>query len=548
MKKYLLIFLLLLPTIYADVYVANSADWKTTYSIGVLAGLQGKEFHFLVSPKHSEVLMQEIPKKTTITVFESDTIPYVKKYANRLNNNEYKADTIIVPEKNSNLEIAIKYGFKKYIIVDPVYGYNAISALPYAITNKYYVLFADQNNINEVYNFLRIVNPEHIIIFGDVHEQVKSTLIPFNPEIIHKGSRFRNNIEMAEKYRITNNPKQALLTSGRLLEQEFFKTSVAQPIIFLSDRTPDYVENYIMTSNYQALVLIDNELMSSAKSIKDAGNIPLFVKFAKGIAGEGGILADVKGLDTMPVPSIDLLLKLQNIIYNADTREILFIIQNDKKSRTYLTTSIIIKSDGTPVITVGDDTTQKLEDTETKMFVYPTDLTRYLGTNLTAEILTIYGATEDEFEKQISEKREIQILTEADLCDIEIKSAEYDENTQRFSIQLNADNCYAITNIKDIMINNQITTIHSEIEQIRGTKTITIKQPMTKIDMADNPEITVEVRHGSRPDLLIQRTTQHFPLKLKEKQTSLTTILIGAIVLLALIIIALLWTRPKKRR
>ncbi len=548
MKKYLIILLLLLPAVCAQVIIANSADWKTTYSTGVMAGLQGKQFHFIVSPKHSEVLLLELPKGTEITVYESDTIPYVKKYANRLNNNERKAETAIIKEKNSNLEIAIKNGFKKYIIVDPVYGYNAISALPFALTNKYYVLFADQTNINDVYNFLKMVNPEHIILFGDVHEKVKSTLLPFNPEIIHKGSRFKNNIEMAEKYRITNNPKQALLTSGRLLEQEFFQTAVSQPIIFLSERTPDYVENYIKTANYQVLVLIDNELMSSATAIKQTNNIPLFVKFAKGIAGEGGIMADVKGLDTMPVPSIDLLLKLQNIIYNADTREILSIIQNEKKSRTYLTTSIIIKSDGKPVITVGDDTTQKLEDTETKMFTYPTDLTRYLGTNLTAEILTIYGATEDEFEKQISEKREIQILTEADLCDIEIKSAEYDENTQRFSIQLNADNCYAIANIKDIMINNERTSIHGEIELIKGTKTITIKQPLTKIDMADNPEITVEARHGSKPDLLIQKTTQQFPLKFKEKQTSTTAILIGAIAILTLIIIALLWTRPKKRR
>ena len=73
---------------------------------------------------------------------------------------------------NINIDLAKElnkeFEINKFVIVDDTYGYNAISAVSYAMVDKYYVLFANKENILDIQKFLSEVNPEKIIIFGEV--------------------------------------------------------------------------------------------------------------------------------------------------------------------------------------------------------------------------------------------------------------------------------------------------------------------------------------------------------------------------------------------
>lgn len=542
-KTVLFIFLLCIPLVNAELYIANSGNWHTTYSAGILASINGQPFNYLISQKHSESIQTEITPGATITVIESTTVPYVKNYANRLSNNGFKATTILVPEDNANLDLAQRSGVKTFIIVDPTYAYNAISAIPYATATKTYVLFANRDNINAVSNFLQTIIPEQLTILGDVDTEVSQALQPYNPQLINEGSRFKDNIKLAELARQETNAKQLIFTNGAFLEPDFFTSK--KPIIYIgTDTTPDETLTYLQQSPYEAAVVIGNQLIGSAEYIKDETQLSVFIKFAKGVSGAGELFKDVQGLDTYPVPVIDLLLTIEDIYYNLETQQIELIINNKKDARTYLTNNILISGNGQPIQTVGDDEPQLIQAQTAQGYTYDADLSEHLTEDLTADILTTYGATPTEYEKELSETRDIIIEENSGTCDITINRAEYDKDTQRFKIHLSSDDCYARVELQDVIIGDQPETLTSSTEAVKGTTIVQIKQRMDDVDLADNPTVNVRVTYGSRANILNNAKEETLTLHLGTPFNS-QTILIGIIAILAIIIIILLWKRKK---
>lgn len=198
-KGFLLIFLIFATAVSAqEVYVANTASWENIYSAGIYSALLGKEFYYLVNARHAEALTAELPRGADVTVIESDRIPYVKKYANRLTNAGMKSQTVLVPEDDANLDLAKRLPqINSYYLVNPIFGYDAISAAPLAIQTKSYVLFATKENAKEIAEFLSSKTLSGLTIVGDVDQEVISAVSHLNPKITNEGNRFKNNITIA---------------------------------------------------------------------------------------------------------------------------------------------------------------------------------------------------------------------------------------------------------------------------------------------------------------------------------------------------------------
>lgn len=550
-KVVILLLIILLPTAIADLYIANSADWKDIYSTGIHAKIEGHEYRFLTGIKHGDDIQKEIKKNTQIKVFESQRRPFALKYANTLNSKGFKAETVQLPDQNSNLDLAKRTNTNKYIIIDPTFGYDPVAVAPYAVMTKSYVLFAEKENIADILSFLSTNAPEKMLIYGDVDKEVLETLSSYNPDIINTGSRFRNNIEISKRFQQTTKAKQPIITNGEFLEVDVFEGGEnKQPLIFIGKQRPvqDTI-NYLRTGGFEALVLLGNELVGSAKSLKEILDIPIFIKFAKGVTGGSELYKDVRGLEVFPLPVLDLKLSLAGLSYNTETQAVELVLKNERKARTRLTTSIIIRSNGEVIQTVGNPEGQSIEDLETRGFSYSAMLGPYLDTNLTAEVLVPYGISDEELENEIRETIPLIATSEVSRCQLEILNAEYDEETQRFEIEVQTnDKCYGRATIRNLLAKDEIVNPQSETIEIHGKGVLKVKQRMDKVDIADNPKITVQVRYGSRQQILTGEVTKEFELKIKKHNTIFginSTIVIGVLIAIILLLIILLWRKKK---
>jgi hypothetical protein len=549
-RAIILIAILLLPSALAeDMYISNSASWQNVYSAGLFSALQGKEFKFLVSAKHTEVMIAELPKQPTkITVIESDKVPYSRRYANRITNSGRLADTILIPEQNGNLDLAKRLPeIKNYIIVDPTFGYDAISATPYAINTKSYVLFANKDNINEIAEFLKTVQPSSVTLFGNLDGIVTRTLSDFNPRIINQKNRFENNIAIAEELRSKTTAKQAILTNGEFIEQDIFSVGhLGQPIIFIGkDKVPKAADSYVKTSPYQVFVVLGNDLFGSAQTVRQTTGKQVLIKFAKGTTTGG--YKNVQGLDIFPTPQLILNLAIESIFYNADQQRVDMTIRNEEAAKTFAQHTLIVQNGETPIVTLGDDGTE-LSGHETRTYSYPEDLSNYVEANLTAQIALSYGESEDTIEKLITATLPIPVISEKNVCNLDIKKAVYNKETQRIKITVEADKpCYVQITLPDLTINDTKTSAQSEITYLENDATIEIKQRMDKVDLADNKEININARQGSQKTILIKQTNEKLPLKIEGGLNIPLMIGIAAIILLITLIILVLWKRKSKQ-
>ncbi|RLE46816.1 hypothetical protein DRJ22_00945 [Candidatus Woesearchaeota archaeon] len=565
MKKTGVFLILVLLTILtansaiSDIVLSNSANWEDAYSTAQYGALQGHTPKYLMSQKHTDLILNELPKDQKILVVESPKTPYARRYANRLKNLGYKAETMLGPEEGSlNLDLAKRLrNIKNFIIVDPTYGYSAISVIPYAQATNSYVLFATKDTINEVTKFLDFRKPDKLLIYGDLDEKVLEELKKYSPEIIHKGNKFKDNLEIVDRYLQIAGIKQPILTSGEFLEEEILLAGKNQePIIFVGKHiTPKYVLDYIKKQNFRVTVLIGNELISAAEAVRDETNTRVFIKYAKGHAGGGGeFYKPVRGLDVFRLPSTKLNLILESISYNTKTQQVELLLQNTEKLKTYLTTSIGIIVDGKQVLTLGDEKPQTIGGNEAKGFVYKApELMNYFAEkkNITADIYIPYGITDDSFEYQILTKKPLVTTQELGGCKLEIKDATYIKNIQRFKIRVKGtQGCYARARIQDLIVNDEKTTPESETKQLESKTTeIYIKQRMTDVDLADNPKILVKVRYGKRKQILSQLAQKELKLKVISKEGLTTMILLGmgaVIILLLLLLLLLLWKKKRK--
>ena len=309
------ISLFLISVVYAqepNIFISNSGDWEDVYSVMLYSSINGGTGYFLVSTRHSTLLINQLNKDSNYLIVSSSDNPYVIGYKSVLESRDF--DNIDeIRANNINLEIAnrLPATVTDFIVLDNSYGYNSISVAPYAALSKSYVLFANARNINQVYTFLNSRNVNSIIIYGQVDREVKDRLSEFNPETINEQDRFLNNQLIVDKYQELHNnlqgePKsQAILTNGEFIEQEIM--SGVEPVVFIGRaNVPDQVREYIKASDIDIGILIGNELIGSATFIRRELGISVFVKFAQSARAPTTAISPVEDLDRFYLPRLHI--------------------------------------------------------------------------------------------------------------------------------------------------------------------------------------------------------------------------------------------------
>jgi hypothetical protein len=482
------------------------------------SSLTGSTGYFLVSTRHSTLLINQLSNNNRYLIVSSTKNPYVVGYKTVLESRGFtKIDEIKAASVNLEMARRLPADVRDFIILDDSYGYNSISVAPYAAISKSYVLFANKKNINLVYSYLKTRSVNSILIYSQVDREVKDRLAEFNPEKIDEGDRFLNNQKIVDKYQAihkqkTGEPKkQAILTNGEFIEQEIL--SGVEPVVFIGRaNVPDQVKNYIKGSDIEIGILIGNELIGSATLIRRDLGISVFVKFAQSARQPTTAISPVEDLDRFYLPRYILDLDIFKVQYNRVSNKIELTYQNKVDLSSYLKGTLTVRyPEGSQVL--GDEDAIFIDKGQFRTIIYDKKsdggaLDRMQG-NISVDVFTIYGESQKSLEYTLRKTVEVETTEITDNSKIEFGSVLYDKNSGKFLIEvrnIGSTDVYVDLQIYDILINDELVTIGAGqvIFLKKGeSKFIEVAQPMTDQDLAANPKIKVRAYYGERERSLI---------------------------------------------
>lgn len=556
MRKLILIILLLLilNTGYANAQqagqvVINSADWGDVYSAVMYSNFNNIPYYFAISEPHARVIPQYLDRNQGVRLFESESVPYLVNYKNIL---EQGGLTVVDETKSTNgrelnLKLASELDINSFIIVDDQYGYNAISAAPYAAQSGSWVLFANRNNIDEVNDFLNSRNVEKILIYGHVDRAVKDELNVFDPEIIDEGNRFDDNLAIVSKFIELSPTDSIILSNGEFIEGAIM--SGDSPVVFIGANTvPAQVIEFVKSNEIKGSTLIGNELVGSGQVLKDATGISVIVKFGQGrqVTGEMSLIED---LDKFYLPRYELSLDAVIAQYNEATKQFEIIYRNDADIGEFFKSSIGIMAGDERVGTVGDDTARYIEPNSDSGRAYDIDLTAYArSSELSAVVTSEFGEAPGSLNLLLTKILDITLISVEDDSKISVSGLNYDKGTQR--LELTVENtgsvpCYASPFITLLIEGEEeILRLGNSIPIEAGEKqTVSTRVELTIADLADNPDVPIHVDYGGRSEILLKNLDEILPLNVTGGIP--TGLLLAGFALLLIIAAAVVWSKRK---
>ncbi|MCX9027936.1 MAG: cell wall-binding repeat-containing protein [Candidatus Methanoperedens sp.] len=514
-----------------DQVVINSADWQDVYLGAHYAGFINIKSNFLISSEHASTLIEslEINKKNILLV-ESNKAPFAFSYKNSLEGAGFTVEEIIASGTELNTELAKRANTSDFIVVDDSSGYNAISIAPYAAQEKYFVLFANKKNIDELYSFLKANGVSRIIIYGFSDIEVKNKLAEFKPIVINNGSRFDNNIELLKRYKSI---KQLTLTNGEFIEEGIM--SGKEPVLLIGrERVPDRVVEYIKESGIKNGLVIGTELSGVAYQLRQATNMTIFLKFGQGLAKGGS--SEVKPLDMFPLPKYELSIDINSVKYNRATNDLEVTYENNGNMGAYLKSSIEILSSGVRIATLGDRESSYLNRDSTVTMAYKTEL---IGQNLTAKFATMFGEVPGSFERVLYKEMKIEMIEISDGSSLNISKVSYDKKAHKIKVgitNIGAVNAYAKTQVKFLVYGEETILVQDKAMLLEpGTsKDVVFITTLSDTNIEENPDINVRVNYGQRESALVKVIEGNYPLQIPIDYVTLIilVILIIAVVML----------------
>jgi len=514
----------------ADQVVINSADWQDVYLGAHYAGFNNINSNFLISSEHASILLETLDtNKKNILLVESDKAPFAFSYKTSLEGAGFSVEELLASGTALNIELAKRANTSDFIVVDDSYGYNAISIAPYAAQEKFFILFANKKNIDELYGFLKANGVSRMIIYGYSDIDVKSKLAEFKPVVLNNGSRFDNNIGLLKRYKSI---KQITLTNGEFIEEGIM--SGKEPVLLIGrQRVPDSVVEYIKGSGIKTGLVIGTELSGVAHQLKQATNMTIFLKFGQGFAKGGS--SEVKALDMFPLPKYELALDINSIKYNRATKDLEVTYENKGNMGAYLRSSIEILSSGLRLTTLGDRESAYVNRGSTLAIAYKTELN---SQNLTAKITTMFGEVPGSLERVIYKEMSIGMIDALDSSSINISKVSYDKSAHKLKVRITNTGVvktYSKTQVKFLIYGEERVMVQDKAMLLEpgASEDAVFITTLSDTNIEENPSVKVRINYGERESALIKVIEGSYPLEISGDYT----ILIIAILLVIILII-----------
>jgi len=534
MRKTALVLLILFAISCAENYVViNSLDGRDVLSGIFYANVKGYPVKFMPYPGGSaEIVAATIGGGHDILLIQSTTKPVTVFLRDALESRQNNIELYQSTDAGAtNLDLAIRSGARKFIIVDSAYSDGALSVMSYAAREKAYVILSTKDNADRVRDIVK--NADEIIIYGYVDSAVKERLADLNPRYIGKGEdKYEDNVEisriMMEKYNIT----MVIFTDGTFIEEGMVSSKL--PFV-LSGRlvptvTRDFVEEMVRKDQLKQAFLIGGTTITPAirsmredikNELQSEGinkSFGIWMRYGQALPQMGG---GVLPLDSFPLPAYIPKLNISEAVYNARTKNLMVRLDNIGDGPAYFMTDIHIQVNGADYLVFGDNETQLLEYGDVAGLEYPLDLSEIKEGNVTAVIIVKYGSGKKTLEDYAFYSGPIAEIEYTDMSNVTARSARYDGGKKviQVTIKNNRDEpAYVSSDIEIVMDGEKVV--------IRGPRNDALEPNMIAVhdfpvelsgeDLAANKNITVHLKYGGRPGFLSKESYTILPLEYEE--------------------------------
>ena len=405
MRKLALALLLLLVIAHAENYVVvNSLDGRDVLSGIFYAGAKGYQVKFMPYPGgNPEIIATKVGSNHEILLIQSADKPVSTFLKDEL---EKRNNTVEIYSSEdgaqTNLELAVRSGTKKFIVVESAFSDGALSAMPYASLEGAYIIFANQDNIAEVKDVLD--GADEVIIYSYVDSAVRNGLQEYNPVTIGKGEdRYEDNIVLADMIMTDYGKSSIIMTEGTYVETGMVDAQI--PIVFSGRIVPqvtyDFVKEKVKNNELDIVYLIGGTKITNAirnmrgqmKEELDVQGINqsfgIWLRFAQILPGENNMVV----LDSFPIPAYIPVLEITEVSHNTATGNLMVGIENKGDGPAYYSDEIHILVDGNEYKVIGTEDISLIEYGDTAGIEYPLDLSGVEEGNVTAVVIVKYGSS-----------------------------------------------------------------------------------------------------------------------------------------------------------
>jgi len=547
MKKQWLpcLLLLLLCAQCFSITVVNSFDGRDVVSGIYYAAVKNDTIIFATPSSTAQSIYAQVGSNQNVLLIQSTTTPVIAGLADGLTSQGDTVQTIQSDDPmQTNMNLAALSGASKFVIVDPVYGYNTVSALAYAKLNGMYLLFVDQSNADLVASFMKNQSVVSVLIYGYVDQAVINSLnsqgLPYTQ--INNGDKFADNMQLDDMYFAMNpSKKQIILSDGNAFDSTM--AAGDDPVLLISPVVPDsvyqYLENKVSTGQISAAMLVDQSYAQTAYNLKTSINkdlgsdkLSVFVKFGQS-TGSGGL----GQVELFPLPGPTLGLDIDAVQYDTRGQELEVTYNNTGNALEYVKSSIMVYADGAYTATVGDQQPIPIEAGQVFGVSYPVTIT---SGAVTANITTYFGSSKLSFENGIQTMRDAGDVQFNDTSLLGITGFDKDQATDDlFVTYTNTGNVTEYFTASATIVSNGTSTI------INDDNTYTLPPAQGKMVKfpgiaTDGVNITASAEYGARQAFLDKTVQKEYvPGQAAAGATGIDPVLLGGAFIILVIIVAL---------
>lgn len=520
-----LLFLLIVSTAFAEDYVVvNSLDGRDVVSAANYAAIKGLPIKLVASGVNEKTLAAIVGSDHEILLIQSQ-FPANSFIESTLTTTSKKIDKYVATSaETTNLDLAIKSGAKKFIIVDSSYSDYALSALPYAVRSKSYIIFANKDLAQKI---KPIVSSSEVIVFGAVDKEVYDILPSAQIQIGKGEDKFEDNVLIVQKFMDSYNSSSAIFTDGSFIEESMILGQM--PLLLSGKLVPSstyaFVKSKVSSGQLKQLMLLSNEFISPSYDLRnrlsnDLGlnaskTLSIILKFGQVVTSESGSAPG--GLSIIPVPAYKPKLEIGTPVYNSQTKTIDVGIKNIGDGPAFYVLETRVKANGNEIKVFTDSSAIRLERSESKpiqySFVPPSD---FDGDLFAATILK-FGSSKNSLEEVLVNEGKLISVSYLEEANITILGAKYDSTKKSFLVTIKNNKptkVYEFSRIS-LLLGGSLTNISATSDRVIEPNSVIIEEfpiELSQTDLSANKDLGIYVSYGSREGLLVKNLFMSIPL------------------------------------
>jgi len=540
-----------LPAVFAqqEVIIADTKEWRELYLLSSYSVLSNTSFLFFTNLGEAEVVMKMIDSSSKVTVYEPRDGAVVKNYAKYLELNG-KPSSVINYDSYTDLQSRLFGGNQPgYILLEPTFGIEAISASPIIKLNRYPPVFVTRENLDQVKTLTR--GNQNLILAGRfpirVSNKFEGTMIT---------GLYDQNAVSLTRLAYEANPENQWGIIAKIDKIDPETMGEGLPILIYYGEIDTLLSSLNATPGLTNFEVIGGDMADLSRGLERSSgrDLKLILKFAQTYTNLPGKVGKLYDLNTIAFDYPIQDLRIEAVTYYPELGVVAITFKNygnvDEKFFT------AVEFGGNAII---DDNIHAIGPGETKTVPYPVQVT---GSDTVSTIInTRYGITVP-FKKAITaDDGSVVLVQDATTVrnayqngTIEFISAEYDDTRGVLLIKIRNPGADTLKMFGELLLdtNNIISSPVASIEPDTDG-VLKIDTPYLTADNLMNETYQLIVYYG-RGDTLLKK---EFTIPIVKRSSLITgfmtlvgssTVIIPLAAIMLVILIILIARRRKSKR